>query len=426
MQFRQYNANTFKRSLYFKRLSALQRAHFEVLTQVFHFKVNAYTLQHLIDWDNIPHDPIYKLLFPRPDMISTEDFDRMSAMVSGKADQALIKAMVDNLRLKTSPRIAWLPEGIPRVNGVPVPGTYRSFPDQLSLFTKPMVRTCHSYCSYCYRWNTFEDLDSQSPSYSDPTTPVAYLRQHPEISQVLFTGADPLVARAATLRRFIAPLLDLDSIKTINISSKSLAYWPFRFLTDRDADELLQLFEDIRSSGRILNIFAHFSHPRELQHQAVGKAARRIVVAGAKLLTQGPLVKGINDDSGVWAQMWRMQVEAGMQPNLMFVEANHNSQATLRVPFAQALKIFSEAKEIAGKSATNVKGPVFMNDIHRVAIDGITERDGKKYFGLKNLQSALGSEGEGKIKLIPYDEQATDLGNLYEMFNPKPEMTPAI
>ena len=76
-------------------------------------------------------------------------------------------------------------------------------------------------------------------------TVVRYLRQHPEVTSVLFTGGDPMVMRAPLLARWIEPLLALDTLRSIRIGTKALAWWPQRFVADRDADEVLRLFERV-------------------------------------------------------------------------------------------------------------------------------------------------------------------------------------
>ena len=60
---------------------------------------------------------------------------------------------------------------------------------------------------------------------------------------VLFTGGDPMVMTTKQLERYIDPLLQdptLDHLRTIRIGTKSLAYWPYRYVTNDDADDLLR------------------------------------------------------------------------------------------------------------------------------------------------------------------------------------------
>jgi len=114
----------------------------------------------------------------------------------------------------------------------------------------------------------------------DVGTLVAYLREHPEVTSVLITGGDPMIMSEAVLRRYVQPLIEpgngLDHLESIRIGTKSLAYWPQRFVTDPDADATLRLFGEVVASSRTLALMAHFSHPRELEPAVLAEAVRRI------------------------------------------------------------------------------------------------------------------------------------------------------
>jgi pyruvate-formate lyase-activating enzyme len=114
----------------------------------------------------------------------------------------------------------------------------------------------------------------------------AYLSAHPEISNVLITGGDPMVMSAATLSRYIEPLLGLERLDGIRISTKALSFWPHRFVTDADSDALLRLFERVTRAGKQLAIMAHVSHPRELDPRVVAPAMSRIRSTGAVIRCQ--------------------------------------------------------------------------------------------------------------------------------------------
>ena len=85
-----------------------------------------------------------------------------------------------------------------------------------------------------------------------------------------------MIMGAAVLRRYIEPLLEpgLEHIESIRIGTKSLAYWPQRFVTDPDADDTLRLFEEVSAAGKTLALMAHFSHPRELEPELVHRGDR--------------------------------------------------------------------------------------------------------------------------------------------------------
>ncbi len=186
--------------------------------------------------------------------------------------------------------------------------------------------------------------------------------QHPEVTSVLITGGDPMIMGEAVLRRYIEPLIDprtgLDHLESIRIGTKSLAYWPQRFVTDPDADATLRLFEEVVASGRSLALMAHFSHPRELEPAVLAEAVRRIRGAGVVIRTQAPLIRSINDDAEAWRSMWRTQVRMGMVPYYMFVERDTGPQDYFAVPLARGHEIFREAYQGVSGWLTDLE-PVF-------------------------------------------------------------------
>ncbi|MGB0523308.1 MAG: KamA family radical SAM protein [Flammeovirgaceae bacterium] len=420
MKFKSYSNTNFHKTVYYQSLPEEEKLNFDILAKVFHFKVNNYVLDHLIDWDNVPHDPMYKLLFPRKEMLSEKDYQYLKRLKLAGAEfnQKTFVPLIERLRQKMTPTVNVHKNGDIHINGEKVNGMYSNFRTIVSLSPSPMSRTCHSYCSYCFRWIIFNDFDLQKDlPYHDPNTPVPFLEANPQITDVMFTGADPLVMKVDKLKAYIEPILSIDSVQVIRINSKSLAWWPYRFLTDNDADELLDLFRYIQSKGKHFNFCAHFTHPRELENEVVKAAIEKIKATGAVIRCQGPLVKGINDRAQDWIDLWTKQIQLGLIPYYMFIEANHHTESCFRVPLAESLRIFQEAQKHTTGLARTVRGPVFMNDINRILLDGTTELNGQKYFVLKSLQCSPGLESEGKIKLLPYDEHALTLGNLFEVFN---------
>ena len=97
--------------------------------------------------------------------------------------------------------------------------------------------------------------------------------------------------KAKILKNYIAPLLeaDLPHLRHIRIGSKALSYWPYRFLTDDDSVELLDLFREVRRAGKHLAFMAHFNHPAELEGPIVKEAIGRILETGAVIRTQSPI-----------------------------------------------------------------------------------------------------------------------------------------
>ncbi len=426
MKFRTYNHHSFTKSPYYERLPEKEKKTFRTLSQIFHFKANNYVLDHLINWEDVPNDPIYQLVFPREEMVFPQDYDElqnMEGVFNEGTSTPLSKeqeAFYQKVRYKMRPQIQVSQEAIRPCLKEGLPGVYHIFSTMVNLFPSPMLKTCHAYCTYCFRWIAFKEVEVQSHnSYTDPQMPVSYLQSHPEVTDVQFTGADPMILKAAKLREFMEPILGVDSVKVIRICTKSLAFWPFRYTTDEDAKDTLALFRYIQSKGKHLSLTAHFTHVRELENPVVEEAIRNIRSTGAMIRCQGPLVKGINDTVEDLTNLWNRQVELGMVPYYLFMEAGHNESHCFRVTIARSLQLFREARKKATNLARTVRGPVFMNDEHRVMVTGVAEVGDENYFVLKSLQAPPNTTGEGDVKLVSYNKETTDLGDLASLFKEK-------
>ena len=353
------------------------------------FRTNAYVVDELIDWDAAPDDPVYRLVFPQADMLPDADVQTISSLLAQDAPSEQIRAVAHEVRMRLNPHPAGqLALNIPDLAHEPLPGVQHKYPETVLIFPK-QGQTCHAYCTYCFRWAQFVDEPDLKMATSSVDRVVEYLRQHPEVTSVLITGGDPMIMGAPVLRRYIEPLLDpaLAHIESVRIGSKSLAYWPQRFVTDPDADDTLRLFEEVQQAGRTLAFMAHFSHPRELQPALVTEAVRRIRATGAVIRTQAPLIRSINDDALTWADMWREQTRTGMIPYYMFVERDTGPQDYFAVPLARAHEVFRDAYASVSGLCRTVRGPSMSATPGKVGVDGVVEIGGQKVFALHLIQA---------------------------------------
>jgi L-lysine 2,3-aminomutase len=240
---------------------------------------------------------------------------------------------------------------------------------------------------------------------------ISYLREHPEVTSVLFTGGDPMIMSEGVLNRYLEPLLEIDQLESIRIGTKALAYWPQRWVTDPDADDTLRLFERVVAAGKNLAFMAHYSHPHEMMPEIAQEAVRRIRSTGAVIRTQAPLIRTINDDSDTWATMWRTQVRQGMVPYYMFIERDTGPQDYFSVPLAKAYTIYQGAYQQVSGLARTVRGPSMSATPGKVCVDGVAEIAGEKVFVLHMIQ-ARRPELVGKPFFAKYDEQAVWLFDL--------------
>ena len=265
------------------RLSEPRRLAMRALAHVLPFRTNSYVVDELIDWDDIPDDPIFQLTFPQPGMLEPADLAEVSSLVRAGASAQQIRPVADRIRLKLNPHPAGqLEHNVPRLDGTPLPGLQHKYKETV-LFFPGRGQTCHAYCTYCFRWAQFVGMEELKFAQRETESFHAYLRRHEEVSDVLFTGGDPMIMRAWHLRAYIEPLLQprFDHIRHIRIGTKALAFWPRKFVSDPDSDTLLRLFEEVVESGRHLALMAHFTHPRELETPMVRQAIERIRSTGA-------------------------------------------------------------------------------------------------------------------------------------------------
>lgn len=361
----------------------------ETVSRILPFRVNEYVLDHLVDWSNVPQDPMFQLLFPQEEMLPRPALQALRSLARNDWPGAETARVTEGIRKSLNPH----PSGQLELNVPleprterPVPGLQHKYRETV-LYFPAQGQSCHAYCTYCFRWAQFigdVDLKFAAPS---PHGLMAYLGAHPEVSDVLVTGGDPLIMAASRLEEHLAPLLEVPTIETIRIGTKALAYWPYRFLTDRDSTDVLRLMERIVASGRTCAVMAHFSHPREIDQHATAEAMRRVVDTGARIYCQGPLIAKVNDNVDVWLDLWRRQLQAGAIPYYMFVERDTGPQEYFKVPLVRAVRIFADAYRRLPGLARTVRGPVMSATPGKIVVDGVEEGGRTHQVSLRFLQA---------------------------------------
>jgi L-lysine 2,3-aminomutase len=337
-----------------------------------------------------------------------------------RADRQSLENTAHEIRLALNPHPAGQQTmNVPSLDGQSLSGLQHKYRETVLFFPR-MGQTCHSYCTFCFRWPQF--VSEKDLRINAPRTPglYAYLRRHPEITDLLVTGGDPLVMKAANLAEILEPLLDpeFENLQTIRIGSKALAFWPYRFLTDRDADDLLRLFERLVAGGKHLALMAHFNHWRELETQAVRHAIERVKATGAIIRTQSPLVAHVNDDWSVWARMWQLQVRLGMVPYYMFVARNTGARHYFAMPLERCWEIYRQALKRLSGLARTVRGPSMSAGPGKVEIQGVSDICGEKVFVLRFIQGR-NPDWVQRPFFARYDSKAIWLDELKPAFGKK-------
>jgi len=413
MNYKSYMLHNFRSIPQVQNLSDELIDAIEIVGSVLPFKTNNYVVENLIDWEKVPDDPIYTLTFPRKEMLLPHHYKKMEWLLKNGASKDELKSAANEIRLELNPHPAGqLEHNVPMFEEEKLFGMQHKYRETV-LFFPSQGQTCHAYCTFCFRWPQFVGMNDLKFASRQAEHLAEYVKEHAEVTDVLFTGGDPLIMKTKHLEYYIRPLLDanIENLRNIRIGTKALGYWPYRFTTDDDADDLIKLFEDVKKAGKHLAFMAHFNHPVELEGEAVAEASQRILGTGAVIRTQSPVLKNINNDSQVWADMWKKQVSLGYVPYYMFVARNTGAQHYFSIPLVEAWKLFREAYQSVSGICRTVRGPSMSALPGKIQILGVTETENEKVITLRMIQGR-NSDWAAKPFFAKYDENAiwyTDL-----------------
>lgn len=418
--YRSYSAHNFRQIPQISKLTEDQLKDIEVVSHVLPFKSNNYVVNELINWDNVPDDPMFTLTFPRKEMLIPEHYEKMHKAMASGASKDELKKVATEIRKELNPHPAGqLEHNVPMIEGHKLSGMQHKYRETV-LFFPSQGQTCHAYCSFCFRWPQFVGMDEWKFAMKETELLIKYLQEHKEVTDLLFTGGDPMIMKNKIFASYIDAILnaDIPNLQTIRIGTKALGYWPYKFLTDDDADDTMKTFEKIVKSGRNLAIMAHFNHPVELSTKAVQKAIARVRSTGAQIRTQSPIMRNINADASVWAELWRMQVNLNCIPYYMFVARDTGAQHYFKVPLVEAWNIFRDAYQKVSGVCRTVRGPSMSATPGKVQILGVSEVNGKKIMTLRFLQGR-NPDWVAKPFFAEYDENAIWLDELKPAFGEK-------
>jgi lysine 2,3-aminomutase len=204
----------------------------------------------------------------------------------------------DLSELDTSPEERPDPIGDARLS--PVKGIVHRYPDRVLL--KPL-HTCPVYCRFCFRREVVGP-GGEALSEAELNRALAYIRERPEIWEVILTGGDPLLLSPRRLARIVAELDAMPHLGVIRLHTRVPVVAPAR-VTDA-------LVAALRADKAVY-VVLHANHPRELGAAAVA-ACRRLVEAGIPMLAQTVLLKGVNDNPATLEALMRTFVRNRIKP----------------------------------------------------------------------------------------------------------------
>lgn len=419
MRFITYNAKNFREIEYMRYLPKSLLEEIDIVSRVIPFKTNNYVVDYLIDWENYKHDPIYILNFPNKEMLTEDQFERLSHAYKNSSSNGSLDQTIYDIRMEMNPHPAQQMTNVPSLKGEELKGLQHKYKD-IVLFFPSQGQTCHAHCTFCFRWPQFvKDLDLKF-SMREIEKVIAYIRQEESINEILFTGGDPMVMDPPTLDKYIRALIDakIPNLQNIRFGTKSLSYWPFTFIPrlNEEAQELLNTLKYISDSGLHLAIMAHFNHPNELETEVVQEAIQNLKACGAEIRTQAPVLNHINNKSNDWARMWQRQVQLGLIPYYMFIERETGPYEYFSIPLADVYRMYQSAIRETGSFAKTVTGPVMSAAKGKVQIMGIVKNpiDGNDYFMMQYVRHRDYRKTFNPF-FMKYDERATWVDQLVEV-----------
>lgn len=211
----------------------------------------------------------------------------------------------------------------------PVKGIVHRYPDRVLL---KAVHICPVYCRFCFRREMVGPQGDGTLSPEELTAALGYIRERPEIWEVILTGGDPLVLSPRRLAAMMRGLAEIPHVKIVRFHTRVPVVEPDRI----DAAMIAALKE----SGKVVYIALHANHPREMTGTA-RTACARLVDAGFPMLSQTVLLRGVNDDPAVLGDLMRAFVETRIKPYYLHHPDLAPGTGHFRLDIAEGQKIVS-------------------------------------------------------------------------------------
>jgi lysine 2,3-aminomutase len=189
---------------------------------------------------------------------------------------------------------------------MPVPGLTHRYPDRALLVT---THVCTMYCRFCTRKRATMVRGGWDAVSRDDERMVEYVRDHPEIRDVIVSGGDPLTLPVTKLRFFLDNLAAIPHVDVIRIGTRVPVTLPQK-LFDPKLIELL-------ASAEKVWIQTHFNHPREVTPEAA-RVCKALLRAGMPVNNHTVLLKGVNDSLETIRQLMRALLRIKVRPYYLF------------------------------------------------------------------------------------------------------------
>lgn len=268
------------------------RKAFTTTIDKFPMSITPYYLS-LINTDDIENDPVFKQSFPSPLERSIHKGDMADPLHEDKDS--------------------------------PVEGLTHRYPDRALLLVSNM---CSMYCRHCTRKRRVGDVDS-IPSRDVIKKAIDYIRDTPQIRDVLLSGGDPFLLSDTQLDWILTELENIDHVEVVRIGTRTPVVMPYRI-----TDNLVSMLK----THHPLWINTHFNHPRELTQSARTSLAM-LANAGIPLGNQSVLLAGINDCPRIMRALVHKLVANRVRPYYLYQCDLSEGLSHFRTPVGKGIQI---------------------------------------------------------------------------------------
>ncbi len=207
----------------------------------------------------------------------------------------------------------------------PVPGLVHRYPDRVLML---VTTQCATYCRYCTRSRIVGDPSAQF-SRSDYDLQIEYIRNTPQIRDVLLSGGDPLTLNPRVLEDLLRRLREIPHVEIIRIGSRVPVFMPMRV-----TDKLTSMLEKYHPLW--LNI--HVNHPNEITAE-LAEACDKLTRAGIPLGNQSVLLAGVNDNVHVQRELVQKLVQIRVRPYYLYQCDLVEGAGHFRTPVGKGIEI---------------------------------------------------------------------------------------
>ena len=177
------------------------------------------------------------------------------------------------------------------------------YPDRVLFYVNYM---CPIYCRFCTRKRKVGDPHSIPDDNTE--TGLQYLREHPEVRDVIISGGDPLMLTDRKIDYVVGGIRSIEHIEIIRIGSRVPVTLPQRITPELCA---------ILKKHHPFYINTHFNHPREITPETT-KACGLLADAGIPLGNQAVLLKGVNDDPEIMVELMKKLLAIRVKPYYIY------------------------------------------------------------------------------------------------------------